>query len=518
MIALMTQIVVVWLAAIMVGFPLFAAMGLAAFAFTIFGGMSDSIVAQKIAQTANSFPLLAAPLFILMGNILNSAGITQRIFDFATAVVGWMRGGLCHANIIASVIFSGMSGSAVADAAGVGTIEIKAMKDEGYDAETAAAITAASATIGPIIPPSLPMVIYGVTADVSIGGLFLAGVVPGLLMAASLMAMVTVVARRRNLPRHKFPGIIGVWKAFRAAFWALMTPVVLFGGMIATTWVQIIKAVLLVTASILMVLLVWGQYGFSLPGYLGEVVKDPKVQAQVARLLGDPAKGMTPAELGQRFLEPGLLFKNPIDKLSYELLTDPAATFRFDASDLMPAAVGAGDRLPGPDGIEPAFIVVVVFVGEEGVPGGDLACFGPRCVGERSRNIGEEEEVVVALASVIRRDVEDVALEVDPELHGAGGVGGELDGGSVADAVHDEAGRGRAVLDDEVPVGTGVVVPGARVVVEDDVELGGGGGDGRHLRQRQYRGSQGGDDHRAQRHGQGLRRDDECDDHGDGRL
>lgn len=233
MIALMTQIVVVWLAAIMVGFPLFAAMGLAAFAFTIFGGMSDSIVAQKIAQTANSFPLLAAPLFILMGNILNSAGITQRIFDFATAVVGWMRGGLCHANIIASVIFSGMSGSAVADAAGVGTIEIKAMKDEGYDAETAAAITAASATIGPIIPPSLPMVIYGVTADVSIGGLFLAGVVPGLLMAASLMAMVTVVARRRNLPRHKFPGIIGVWKAFLSAFWALMAPVVLFGGMMS---------------------------------------------------------------------------------------------------------------------------------------------------------------------------------------------------------------------------------------------------------------------------------------------
>ena len=145
-----------------------------------------------------------------MGNILNSAGITERIFAFATTMVGWMRGGLCHANIIASVIFAGMSGSAVADAAGVGTIEIKAMIDEGYDPETAAAITAASATIGPIIPPSLPMVIYGVTADVSIGALFLAGVIPGFLMAGTLMAMATVIAGRRNMPRHPFPGLSGV--------------------------------------------------------------------------------------------------------------------------------------------------------------------------------------------------------------------------------------------------------------------------------------------------------------------
>ena len=156
------------------------------------------IVPQKIAQSANSFPLLAAPLFILMGNIMNSAGITDRIFTFATACVGWLRGGLCHANILASVIFAGMSGSAVADAGGVGTLEIKAMRDEGYDAETAAAITAASATIGPIIPPSLPMVIYGVSADVSIGGLFLAGVIPGLLMAGALMAMVVYVANGRR--------------------------------------------------------------------------------------------------------------------------------------------------------------------------------------------------------------------------------------------------------------------------------------------------------------------------------
>ena len=231
MTALMWQIAAVWLAAMLLGLPLFASMGLASFAFVLLGGMVPSIVPQKIAQAAFSFPLLAAPLFILMGNIMNSAGITERIFAFATACVGWLRGGLCHANILASVIFAGMSGSAVADAGGVGTLEIKAMKDEGYDAETAAAITAASATIGPIIPPSLPMVIYGVSADVSIGGLFLAGVIPGLLMAVALMVMVSEVARRRDLPRHAFPGLGDLWIAYKRAHWALMTPVILFGGM-----------------------------------------------------------------------------------------------------------------------------------------------------------------------------------------------------------------------------------------------------------------------------------------------
>jgi tripartite ATP-independent transporter DctM subunit len=232
MTATMGYILAAWFGALLVGVPLFASMGLAAFAFVWFAGIPGGIIPQKIAQSANSFPLLAAPLFILMGNIMNSAGITDRIFAFATACVGWLRGGLCHANILASVIFAGMSGSAVADAGGVGTLEIKAMKDEGYDAETAAAITAASATIGPIIPPSLPMVIYGVSADVSIGGLFLAGIIPGLLMAAFLMIMVTEVARRRNMPRHPFPGLRDLWIAYKRAHWALMTPVILFGGMV----------------------------------------------------------------------------------------------------------------------------------------------------------------------------------------------------------------------------------------------------------------------------------------------
>ena len=129
---------------------------------------------------------------------MNIAGITGRIYDFAVALVGWMRGGLGHVNIIGSVIFSGMSGTAIADAAGLGSIEIKAMQDHGYDTEFAVGVTAASATLGPIIPPSLPFVIYGMMANVSIGALFVAGILPGIFMTALMMLTVAYFARKNN--------------------------------------------------------------------------------------------------------------------------------------------------------------------------------------------------------------------------------------------------------------------------------------------------------------------------------
>jgi tripartite ATP-independent transporter DctM subunit len=224
-------ILVIWLAAILIGLPLFASMGLAAFAFIVTIGLSPSIVPQKMVQAMNSFPLVAAPLFILMGNILGGAQLTDRIVRFASSLVGSLRGGYAHASILSSMIFAGMVGSAVADAAGTGAVEVRAMKKAGYRPETAAAISSAAATIGPIIPPSLPMVIYGVSADVSIGRLFLAGFIPGVLMGLSLMAMVAYIAPRQGLPRHAFGGLCEVWRAFREAFWALLAPVILLGGM-----------------------------------------------------------------------------------------------------------------------------------------------------------------------------------------------------------------------------------------------------------------------------------------------
>jgi len=228
---LIFQIVGVWLLMVLAGMPLFASMGLASFAFVHFSALSETIVPQKMAQAMNSFPIIAAPLFILMGNLLGAARITDRIITFATALIGWVRGGYAHASILASMIFAGMVGSAVADAAGTGAIEIRSMRRAGYRAETAAAINAAAATIGPIIPPSLPMVIYGVTANVSIGRLFLAGFVPGLLMGVSLMILVALVARREGMAGHKFGGFYAIWTSFRDGFFALMAPVILLGGM-----------------------------------------------------------------------------------------------------------------------------------------------------------------------------------------------------------------------------------------------------------------------------------------------
>jgi TRAP-type C4-dicarboxylate transport system permease large subunit len=222
----------------------------------------------------DSFPLLAVPFFILAGNLMNSAGITNRIYNFALALVGWLKGGLGHVNVVGSVIFAGMSGTAIADAGGLGTIEIKAMKDHGYPAEFAVGITAASATLGPIIPPSLPMVIYGVQANVSIGKLFAAGFIPGAVMGLLMMALVSYYAYVRKygadipfswgrmgraffelgfvaltavvlyfLWSHEgLPGwirfgalLVGTMAADRIfrfeAYMALLTPVILIGGM-----------------------------------------------------------------------------------------------------------------------------------------------------------------------------------------------------------------------------------------------------------------------------------------------
>ncbi len=182
-----------FLVLMLIGVPVAISMAVASVLYIVlFGIAPDIIVAQRMIAGVESFPLLAVPFFILAGNLMNSAGVTGRIYSFAVALVGWMRGGLAQVNIIGSVIFSGMSGTALADAAGIGTIEIKAMKDHGYPVEAAVGVTAASATLGPIFPPSLPFVIYGMMANVSIGALFMAGILPGIVM--TLLMMITVAA------------------------------------------------------------------------------------------------------------------------------------------------------------------------------------------------------------------------------------------------------------------------------------------------------------------------------------
>ncbi|PKA41488.1 TRAP transporter large permease [Rhizobium sullae] len=182
-----------------IGVPVAISMASASVLYIVLYGVApDIIVAQRMIAGVESFPLLAVPFFILAGNLMNSAGVTGRIYSFAVALVGWMKGGLAQVNIIGSVIFSGMSGTALADAAGIGTIEIKAMKDHGYPVEAAVGVTAASATLGPIFPPSLPFVIYGMMANVSIGALFMAGILPGIVMTILMMVTVAGFAYARS--------------------------------------------------------------------------------------------------------------------------------------------------------------------------------------------------------------------------------------------------------------------------------------------------------------------------------
>lgn len=232
--------------------PIAVALGLSSLGYILIEGLPPVLLIHNVINGMNSFPLLAIPFFIMAGGLMNSAGITSRIFGFARSIVGWMNGGLGHVNIGASIIFAGMSGAAVADAGGLGAIEIKAMRDAGYDDDFSVGVTAASSTIGPIIPPSLPLVIFGVMASVSIGELFVAGIIPGLLMAASLMAMVWYLSKKRNYPKDTAFDLCNVWTSFKAAFLPLMTPVIIVGGIVSGAFTPTEAAVCAASYAILL--------------------------------------------------------------------------------------------------------------------------------------------------------------------------------------------------------------------------------------------------------------------------
>lgn len=195
-------------------------------------GLSLSIAVQRVIAGVYSFPLLAVPFFILAGNLMNVGGITKKIFRFADVCVGHITGGLGHANVLASIIFAGMSGSAVADAGGLGSIEIRAMKEAGYDEDFSVAITAASSIIGPIIPPSIVAVVYSVFSGASIGRLLVAGILPGLLMGLVLSILVYIQCKKRNYPVRKRAGLKEFFTVFIDTFPALLTPIILIGGIV----------------------------------------------------------------------------------------------------------------------------------------------------------------------------------------------------------------------------------------------------------------------------------------------
>ena len=227
--------VIVWILAFAaifaMGYPIALGMFVSSVLYLLLSHIDLSLIVDNmVLKFESNFVLLAVPLFIFTAKVMNAGKITNRIFDLAQDALGSLRGGLGYVNIVASIIFAGMSGSEIADVAGLGTVEIKAMKDAGYDGPFACAVTCASATIGPIIPPSIPMIIYSMLSGASVGYLFLGGFIPGFLLGGTLMVVVYVLSVKRNYPRGKKIPFKKFVKGFVKSFPALMAPVLLLYG------------------------------------------------------------------------------------------------------------------------------------------------------------------------------------------------------------------------------------------------------------------------------------------------
>ena len=217
----------------LIGVPMSFSMLTGSVWFMLTSGMPQTLMIQRlIMAVGDSFSMLAIPFFMLAGTIMNAGGVATRIFDFCNTLVGHIPGGLGHVNVFCSVIFAGVSGSALADTGGIGAIELKAMKDQGFDDDFSAAITGASSCLGPIIPPSTGMVLYAMMAEESVGTLFIAGVLPGIIMAAAMCLIVYITAKRRNYPIS--PRV--TWKERGRALWravpALLSPIILLSGIL----------------------------------------------------------------------------------------------------------------------------------------------------------------------------------------------------------------------------------------------------------------------------------------------
>ncbi len=223
--------IVAFVVLLVIGVPISISIGASAVLGCLSLGYPLVVIGQKMVSGIDSFLLIAVPLFILAGNLMNAGKITEKIFDTAKELVGWIPGGLGHANVVASIIFAGMSGSAVADAGGLGAIEMEAMKKNGYDEQFSGAVTAASSVIGPIFPPSIPLIIYGSVASVSVDQLFMGGVVPGILMGILLMIMILYFAIIRKYERHPFH-LKALIRQFLGSIPALITPVIILCGFV----------------------------------------------------------------------------------------------------------------------------------------------------------------------------------------------------------------------------------------------------------------------------------------------
>lgn len=228
---LITIWVILFIIMFIFGYPIIFAISVPSMLYIILAKINYAVIVDSmVIGFEKQFVLLAVPLFILAAKIMNESMITERLFNFAGKLVGSLKGGLGHVNVLVSVIFAGMTGSAIADASGLGLIEIKAMNDAGFDPDFSCAVTSASSTIGPIIPPSIPMVIYSMISGASLGHLFIGGVIPGVFLALAMMIYIAYISKKRNYPSGEPFSLKGLMASFFKAFFPLLTPVILLGG------------------------------------------------------------------------------------------------------------------------------------------------------------------------------------------------------------------------------------------------------------------------------------------------
>jgi C4-dicarboxylate transporter DctM subunit len=218
---------------LILGIPIAFVLGLTSFVALLYSGNIPLLLMPKeMFSGTDSFPLLAVPFFMLAGNLMNAGGITRRLIHFCNILLGYVRGGLAMVNIVASMFFAGITGAAAADASAIGSILIPAMTEEKYDRDFSAAVTAAASTMGPIIPPSIPMIILGAIAELSVGALFLAGVIPGVMIGISLLGVAYVISRKRNYPKEKVKSVKDFFIGLKDALLALLMPAIIMGGIL----------------------------------------------------------------------------------------------------------------------------------------------------------------------------------------------------------------------------------------------------------------------------------------------
>jgi tripartite ATP-independent transporter DctM subunit len=275
---------IVFLLLLLLGIPIAFSLGLSAFVYILFSDLPLIVIPQKMYAGIDVFVLLSIPGFILAGNLMNASGITGRIIAFCNAILGHIRGGLGLANVGASMLFGGISGTAIADTASIGSVMIPAMEKEGYDTAFSCAVTATSSTIGPIIPPSLPMIIAATLTGLSVGKLFIAGVIPGLLLGMGLMLVTYIISVKRKYPKNKRVPFFAMAKSFYQAFWAIMMTLLILFGIIGGVFTPTEASIVAVVYAIVIGLLVYRELKV---GMLPKIIlESAKMTASLMVLVG----------------------------------------------------------------------------------------------------------------------------------------------------------------------------------------------------------------------------------------